>query len=175
VNPIKAWNRFLFGPISARPLGLFRIVFDVLMIYLVVMTVEFDHWYTDRGLLQGTEAREAAAVDVQPFRFSPLHNVHDPITPRVLHIITFAPAIAVTFGWRTRLMSVVLWLGMRSFYHGNPSSNGGPDAIPAILGLYMMLCPRGAVSSLDARREARRRGAVAKPLISPWALRLLQM
>ena len=58
MNPIKAWNRFLFGPISARPLGLFRIVFGVLiMAYLTMMTVEFDHWYTDRGLLQGTEAR----------------------------------------------------------------------------------------------------------------------
>ena len=88
MNPIKAWNRFLFGPISARPLGLFRIVFGVLMmVYLAVMTVEFDHWYTDRGLLQGTEAREAAAVDGMPLRFSPLHYVHDPITPRIVHAV----------------------------------------------------------------------------------------
>ena len=35
MNPIKAWNRFLFAPVSARPLGLFRIVFGLLMmIYL---------------------------------------------------------------------------------------------------------------------------------------------
>src|SRR5262249_19680473 len=102
VNPIKAWNRFLFAPISARPLGLFRIVFGVLMmIYLAVMTVEFDHWYTDRGLLQGTESREAAG----PLRLSPLHYVHDPITPRVLYAITFAAAAGVTLGWRTRVMS----------------------------------------------------------------------
>ena len=61
MNPIRAWNRFFFGPISARPLGAFRIVFgsdhDR---YLGLMTVEFDHWYTGAGLLQGTEAREAA-------------------------------------------------------------------------------------------------------------------
>ena len=172
MNPIKAWNRFLFAPISARPLGLFRIVFGVLMmIYLLVMTVEFDHWYTDRGLLQGTESREAAG----PFRLSPLHFVHDPITPRVLYAVTFAAALGLTVGWRTRLMSVVLWLGMLSFYHRNPSSNGGPDAMPAILSFYVMLCPAGAAYSVDARREERRRGTPAEPLIVPWSLRLLQM
>ena len=81
MNPIKAWNRFLFGPISARPLGLFRIVFGLLiMIYLAMMTVEFDHWYTGAGLLQGTEAREAAG----PFRIlaAPV-SCTNPITPRI--------------------------------------------------------------------------------------------
>ncbi len=172
MNPIKAWNRFLFAPISARPLGLFRIVFGVLMmIYLIVMTVEFDYWYTDRGLLQGPESSEAAG----PLRFSPLHYVHDPITPRVLYAITFAAALGVTLGWRTRLMTVVLWLGMLSFYHRNPSSNGGPDVMPVLLSFYMMLCPGGAAYSIDARREARRRGTLAEPLIAPWGVRLLQM
>jgi hypothetical protein len=135
------------------------------------MTVEFDHWYTDRGLLQGTESREAAG----PLRLSLLHYVHDPITPRVLYAITLAAAAGVTLGWRTRVMSVVLWLGMLSFYHRNPSSNGGPDAMPAILCFYMVLCPSGAAYSMDARREQERRGTLAEPLISPWALRLLQM
>jgi hypothetical protein len=176
VNPIKAWNRFLFGPISARPLGLFRIVFGVLMmIYLAVMTVEFEFYYTDRGLLQGTESREAAAVNGMPLRFSPLHYVHDPVTPRVLHAVAFAAALGVTLGWRTRISSVVLWLAMLSFYHRNPSSNGGPDAMPAIFSFYMMLCPSGAAYSLDERREAKRRGTPAEPLIAPWSLRLLQM
>ncbi len=176
MNPIKAWNRFLFTPVSARPLGLFRVVFGALMmIYLAVMTVEFEYWYTDRGLLQGTEAREAAAVDGMPLRFSPLHYVHDPVTPRIVHAIAFAAALGVTLGWRTRTMSLVLWLAMLSLYHRNPSSNGGPDAMPMVLSFYMMLCPSGAAYSLDARREARRRGTPAEPLIVPWAVRLLQM
>ena len=127
------------------------------------------------GLLQGTEAREAAAVDGLPLRFSPLHYVHDPVTPRIVHAIAFAAALGVTLGWRTRTMSIVLWLAMLSLYHRNPSSNGGPDAMPMILTFYMMLCPSGAAYSLDARREARRRGTLAEPLIVPWAVRLLQM
>ena len=34
MNPFKDWSRFFFGPISARPLGVFRIVFGVLILHL---------------------------------------------------------------------------------------------------------------------------------------------
>jgi hypothetical protein len=172
MNLIRAWNRFFFGPISARPLGVFRIVFGVLMmIYLALMTVEFDFWYTGAGLLQGTEPREVAV----PMRFSPLQYVSNPIVPRMVLAATFAAALGVTLGWRTRFMSVVLYLGMLSLYHRNVSSNGGPDAVPAILSFYMMLCPGGAAYSLDARRRSQQRGTAAEALIIPWPVRLLQM
>jgi len=72
-------------------------------------------------------------------------------------------------------MSIVLYLGLLSLYHRNVSSNGGPDAVPMILAFYMMLCPSGAAYSLDARREARRRGTAAERVIAPWGQRLLQM
>lgn len=180
MNPIHAWNRFLFAPVSARPLGLFRIAFGVLMvIYLLLMTVEFDYWYTDQGLLQGNEAREAARSlwngQVEHLRISPLHFLHDPISPRVVWAIALASAVGLTVGWRTRTMSILFWLAFLSLYHRNPSSNGGPDAMPAIMSFYVMLCPCGAAYSIDAMREARRRGTEAEPLITPWSLRLLQM
>jgi Vitamin K-dependent gamma-carboxylase len=172
VNPLRDMNRFLFGPISARPLGVFRIVFGVLiLIYLALMSVEFDHWYTGAGLLQGTEAIEAAG----PLRFSPLQYVNDPRIAHVFLGFTAAVAVAFTLGWRTRMMSILLYLAMLSLYHRNVGSNGGPDAVPAILTFYMMLCPCGAACSIDAARAARRRGTTAEPLIIPWAVRLLQM
>jgi len=172
VNPLKDWNRLLFAPISARPLGAFRIVFGVLLlVYLGVMTAEFDHWYTGAGWLQGTEAREAAG----PLRFSPLQYVNDPTIAHAFLACTAAVAIGFTLGWRTRLMSILLYLCMLSLYHRNVSSNGGPDAVPMILTFYTMLCPCGAAYSLDALRAARKRGTLAEPLIVPWALRLLQM
>ena len=45
----------------------------------------------------------------------------------------------------------------------------------SILTFYMMFCPSGAAYSLDAHREAKRRGTPAEPLIVPWGVRLLQM
>lgn len=32
MNPWRAWNTFWFGPISARPLGAFRIVFGLVVL-----------------------------------------------------------------------------------------------------------------------------------------------
>jgi hypothetical protein len=172
MNPLKDWNRFLFGPISARPLGAFRIAFGlIILMYLGIMSVEFDHWYTGAGLLQGTEAREAAG----PLRFSPLQYVTDPTVAHLFYAFTVAVAVGFTLGWRTRLMSILLYLCMLSLYHRNVSSNGGPDAVPFIVTFYMMFCPSGAAYSLDALKAARKRGSAAEPLIVPWGVRLLQM
>jgi hypothetical protein len=172
MNPIKAWNRFFFGPVSARPLGACRVVFGVILLgYLALMTVEFDYWYTGAGLLQGTEAKEAAG----PFRFSPLSYVTDPRIAHVWWACTFAAVVGFTLGWRTKLMSILVYLGMLGLYHRNVTANGGPDALPFLMTFYMMLCPCGAAYSLDARRAAKKRGAHAEPLIVPWGMRLLQM
>jgi HTTM domain len=172
MNPLKAWNRFFFGPISARPLGAFRIVFGLMMLgYLALMLPEFEFYYTGAGLLHGTEAREAAG----PLRFSPLQYVQEPAIAYGVLAATMAAAAGVTLGWHTRIMNVLLYLGLLSLYHRNVSSNGGPDAVPMLLSFYMMLCPGGAAYSLDALRAARKRGTHVEPIIVPWAQRMLQM
>jgi hypothetical protein len=172
MNPFKAWGQFLFGPISGRPLGAFRIVFGlVILMYLGIMTVEFDHWYTGAGLLTSAEAREAAA----PLRFSPLHYTDNPAVARAFLVATMMVAVGFTLGWHTRVMSVLLYLCMLSLYHRNVVANGGPDAVPVIMSFYAMLCPCGVAYSIDAARAARKRGTAAEPLIIPWGVRLLQM
>jgi hypothetical protein len=172
MNPIKSWNRLFFAPVSARPLGVFRIVYGVLVLmYLGLMLPEFDFFYTGTGLLRGTEARAAAG----PLRFSILQFTDSPAAAYTVWAATTAAAIGLTLGWRTRVMSVLLYLGMLTMYHRNVMSNGGPDAVPFLLSFYMMFCPSGAAYSLDAMRAARKRGTVAEPLIVPWGMRLLQM
>ena len=172
MNPIKSLSRLFFAPISARPLGAFRIVFGVLMLmYLGLMTVEFDLWYTGAGALQATEARETAG----PLRFSALQFTDNVSIARAVWAATAAAALGLTLGWRTRVMSILLYLGMITLYHRNVLANGGPDAVPLLLSFYLMFCPSGAAYSLDARRVARKRGTVAEPMIVPWGVRLLQM
>ena len=172
MNPLRTWNRFWFGLISARPLGVFRIVFGLMVLaHLALLTVDLDHWYTDVGLLRGNEARLAAG----PLRFSPLQWVQDPISVRCVFVALAGVAVAFALGWRTRIMSILLYLGLLSLYHRNISTNCGPDMLMMISSFYLMLSPCGAAVSLDARREARRRGTPAEPLIVPWAQRLLQI
>ena len=172
MNPLRAWNAFWFGPISARPLGAFRIAFGVVALAnLALLTADFDHWFTDAGLLHGTEAREAAG----PLRLSPLQWVQDPTSVRVAFAATAVVAVLFTLGWRTRMMGVVLYLGMLSIHHRNVSTASGADVLLMVLAFYLMLSPCGAAYSLDARRASRKRGTLAEPLIVPWAQRLIQL
>ena len=74
-----------------------------------------------------------------------------------------AAALGLTLGWRTRVMSVLLYASMLTLYHRNVMANGGPDAVPFMLSFYMMFCPSGAAYSLDAAA----RPATAAPPPSP--------
>lgn len=172
MNPLRAWDRFWFGPISARPLGVFRIAFGmILLAHLAIVSVDFDHWYTDAGLLRGTEARETAG----PWRPSVLQWVQDPTSAHLFYAATVAVTVAFTLGWKTRLMGVLTYLAMLSLHHRNVLPDGGQDNLLVILCFYAMLCPCGAAFSFDARRAARLRGTAAEPLIVPWGQRLIQL
>jgi hypothetical protein len=172
MNPLRAWNRFWFGPISARPLGVFRIVFGVLSLAnLALIAFDIDYWCTDAGLLKGTEAREIAGA----WRVSPLQWVQDPISVRVFFAATALICGLFTLGWRTRVMGVLLYLATLSIHHRTILTNSGADCLLMVLAFYLMLAPCGAACSLDARRASRRRGTAAEPLIIPWAQRLIQL
>ena len=81
MNPIRSWNRLFFAPISARPLGAFRIVFGVLMLmYLGLMTVEFDLWYTGTRLAARRRKRAKRPVlFASPCFSSPITRVRSPM------------------------------------------------------------------------------------------------
>ena len=172
MNPLRAWNRFWFAPVSARPLGVFRIVFGLLILAnLALVACDLDFWYTDAGLMQGDEA----AVTAGPLRPSFFTHYQDPLSVRVGLGLVAGTAVLFTLGWRTRIVSVLLWIGMLSFYNRNLLTNCGPDQVMMITTFYLMLAPCGAAYSLDARRAARVRGTLAEPLILPWAQRLMQL
>lgn len=170
-QPIRFWNRFWFGPVSARPLGAFRIVFGLLFLAnLGLLAGEADVWLSDAGYLQGTEARELAG----PLRWSPLQVVQDPASVRLWLLATAAVGVLFTVGWQTRWMGILLYLLMLAIHHRNIATCSGADVLLMIVLFLLMLSPCGAAFSLDARRLARRRGTPAEPLILPWPQRLIQ-
>jgi Vitamin K-dependent gamma-carboxylase len=172
MSPLRAWNRFWFSPISARPLGAFRIVFGLLALAnLALLAFDIDYWFTDIGLLLGNEAREVAG----PFRPSLLQWVQDPTSIRLFFGATSVVCLLFTIGWQTRVMGVLFYLMMLSIHHRDTMTNSGADTLLLLMAFYLMLSPCGAAYSLDARRADRRRGTPAEPLIVPWAQRLIQI
>jgi hypothetical protein len=172
MNPVSAWNRFWFGPVSARPLGAFRIVFGIISLAnLAILAFDMDYWLTNAGLLQGEEPRIIAG----PLRFSPLQWIQDPPAVHAVFAVTTLLTILFTLGWHTRVVSVLLYLATLAIHQRNIVTNSGADCLMLIVTFYMMFAPSGAAYSLDARRAARCRGADAEPLIIPWAQRLIQL
>jgi hypothetical protein len=172
MNPVSAWNRFWFAPVSARPLGAFRIVFGVIALAnLAILAFDMDYWLTDAGLLHGDEARLIAG----PLRPSLLDWVQDPTSVHTFFAVTALLGVLMTLGWHTRVVSVLFFLCTLTIHQRNVLTNSGADCLMLIVTFYMMLAPCGAAYSLDARRAARRRGTDAEPLIVPWAQRLIQL
>lgn len=171
MRPIRAWESFWFGTVSARPLGAFRVLFGLIcLLNLVLLAADPDEWLTDAGYLQGQEARELAGG----LRPSPLQWVQSPASVRLFLAGVMGITVLFTLGWRTRLMAVLLYLGNLSIHHRNLLTCSGADVLLVCVSFCMMLAPCGAAYSLDARQIARRRGTLAEPLIVPWAQRLIQ-
>jgi hypothetical protein len=83
--------------------------------------------------------------------------------------IWIAAVVMLLLGCCTRTAAVLTWMLSVSFDNLNPYLENAGDTIRVILLMYLMLCPCGAVWSVDAWRNKGRR-----PLyVHPWAIRLI--
>lgn len=175
MNPsklVRAWNAFWFAPISARPLGAFRIALGTLSLICVLLWIRDPiPWLTDAGMLRGQEARQIAG----PLRPSVLQWIQSPAAVLAFLWCLAAVAVAFTLGLRTRFMSIILYLGMLSVHHRDLLACTGADCLLTILLFYAVLSPCGASLSLDSLLRRRRTGVVAESLIAPWGQRLIQI
>lgn len=169
---VKPWNRFWFSPVSARPLGVFRIVFGlVCFLNYALLWPEADLWLSDAGWLRGPEAAQVAGW----LRPSPLLFWQDPLMVRAVLGLAMVVSLLLAAGWHSRTVSVVFYLLALSVHHRNLLTCAGPDAVLMNFAFLMMFCPSGAAFSIDARRRSLRRGILAEPLVLPWAQRLMQL
>jgi hypothetical protein len=172
MNPLRAWNRFWFAPVSARPLGLFRVAFGVLALAnLALLASDMTHWFTSAGLVRGVDSAGIAGS----LRYSPLQTWQSPAAVATVFGAQALALVLLTVGWHTRVMGVAVYLLQLAIHHRNIASANDADILLIATSFALMLSPCGAAFSLDALRAARRRGTSAEPLIEPWAQRLIQL
>ncbi len=78
-------------------------------------------------------------------------------------------AFLLLIGCGTRFSAIATWVMSMSFANANHYLDNAGDTVRLILLFYLMLCPCGAVWSVDAL-VARRRGPI---YIYPWPIRLI--
>jgi hypothetical protein len=81
--------------------------------------------------------------------------------------------VCLLVGLLTRLSAAACWLLSLSFAGLNQYIDNAGDQIRGIVLFYLMLCPSGAVWSVDSWWRARRRGRTGPVTVYPWPLRLL--
>jgi hypothetical protein len=83
-----------------------------------------------------------------------------------------AATVLLLFGFWTRLAAVLTWLLSMSFANANPNLDNAGDTIRVILLFYLMLCPCGAVWSIDSLWTSTTRKQV-RIFVHPWPIRLI--
>jgi hypothetical protein len=109
-------------------------------------------------------------------------HVTDPFWMSVVQGGFILCSLLFAIGCATRLTSVFTWFAILSFIHRDPASLFGADTMLAVLLLYLMIGPSGAVLSVDHRLAcwwAKRQGLPGpepRPSVSAnLALRLIQV
>lgn len=169
-----AWNRFFFEPASPLPVATFRVAYGLLVLFnLVLVWPDAGVWFTEQGVVPirvEHKLEPMARLDLMALL---------PGTEAAARIYLAALAglaAAVTVGWRTRLMSVLLYLGLTSLHHRNVFILHGGDTLLRVLGFFLIFTEAGALLSVDRWLRLRRgEESLAPPLCEPWAQRLLQL
>jgi vitamin K-dependent gamma-carboxylase-like protein len=159
-SPVLRWGGAklteLFGA-DLRSLAALRIVLAVLVLAdLASRAPDLYAHYTDRGVLPGNVLQAI----LSPWAFSLNLVSGEPFFQALYFGVTALAALALLVGYRTRLMTVVVWVLLFSLQWRNPFVLNAGDTLLRMLLFWGMFLPLGAYWSLDRARK------VAAPRLS---------
>ena len=171
------WNRFFYEPRDARPLGVFRIAYALLL--LVNAAVLWPDLYVFLGAAGFIPPGLQHVAEGVP-RFSPLEWLpHTDAVLTVVFAVYVLAAIALLAGFRARIAAAALFFTLVSFHHSDVLIFNSGDTVMRLTAFYLVFVDSGAAYSLPAWLRARRRGSaaleIAAPRVAPLGWRLIQL
>jgi hypothetical protein len=165
----RAWNRFWFAPEPTSTLALFRIVFGVVVLgWALSLMPDLAAFYGSTGIEPVAPAYDVAGI------WTILGPLDSYTAAVALTVGLAAAALCVIAGYRTRLSSLIVFVGLISLERRSPAVFNSGDGLLRIMALFLALAPAGASLSVDRWRTARDR-FWEFPARAPWALRLMQV
>jgi hypothetical protein len=149
-SPVVRWGRAkiveIFGA-DLRSLAAFRIMLALLVLAdLANRHTDLYAHYTDRGILpRGVLLEEV----LNPWLFSLNLMNGEPFFQKLLFGIAALAALALLVGYRTRLMTVIVWVMLLSIQWRNPLVLNAGDILLRMLLFWGMFLPLGAYWSVD--------------------------
>ncbi|HEX5324437.1 MAG TPA: HTTM domain-containing protein [Capsulimonadaceae bacterium] len=171
------WNEFWFKPRPSGPLGLYRVLFGLLVLsWCALLAPDLFTWYSERGVMP-LKALHAFNPGSYPYELDLLRHVTDPRAIVALFAVLSVAALFLTIGFCTRTSTIVTWVLLLTFQHRNEIILNSGDIFMRIMCFYLMFAPAGASCSVDRliRIWRGKESAGDPPLITPWAQRLIQV
>lgn len=171
----RAWDRFLFRPVSPLPIAVYRILFGTLLF------VNCSFLLPDAATFFGPEGIVPPQLAVQlsgPHRLNVLAWLPPEEGWVYALLATYLVAAAcLTAGLCTRLSAAVVFVCLASLHHRNVLVLNSADGFMRLASLYLIFAPAGRALSVDrwlrVRRGLEPPGEPAPA--SPWAQRLIQL
>jgi hypothetical protein len=146
----RAWNAFWLTPVSAKPMGLFRILYS-----LIVLAHWLPRWRYVPELFS-TESWHS------PYLFYTWGYDITPPSPAIAYVIYMMLLLAASLfliGWHTKLANVVLLVCYTYLDLVESNNIKAYDRVMMLEAVAMLVAFPGAAFSLDAWRERRRADA----------------
>jgi len=176
---LHGWNRFWFAEQPATPIALFRILFGVLLlqVLLVELLPNFAYFYGVRAIID-TSSTVTYWWNAQPrFDLFLLGPETDAFRLSLFFVLVVA-AFTLTIGLFTRVSAIFVYLGLLTLHQQCPLNRDGGDAFMQIVALLLCFSHCKDAYSIDCLLEKKRNQSAncgQNALFKPWAQRLLQV
>lgn len=169
----KGIDLFLFAPSSPYPVAAFRILFGLLMLQNAFFVApDLYYWYGVNGIvLEKTMSAQDPFTAINILSFFPENDTWLTVVFAVYVLAT----ITLALGFKSRLSSIIVWLGFVSLYHRNCFIINSGDTFLRAMAFWMIFAPAGAAWSLDHRARQKEHGFSYSELVPSWGLRCLQL
>jgi hypothetical protein len=151
------WQSFWFCPAEAAPLAVVRILTSFVLLYLHVASFSICldvigpyGWLDNQAWFELARMSDTA-------RWSIWLWIASPSAIMLLHGLFILAIFGLAIGWKSRLCSVIVWLGQLNYIQRGFPLNYGLDCVVSFLTLYLMIGPCGDAFSLDTWLAQRRR------------------
>jgi hypothetical protein len=170
---INAWGRFWFSAEPAYTLGLVRMAFGALTVYVTLdLLPGIPILFSAHGPVP-TQPTSHDFSWVDAFQFGIFQIWTSDTAVLIAWVVLLLSAVALTVGWHSQVSALLVWVILLSFVRRNPMVLYAGDQVMTNTALILAISGCGAALSLDQRRRHGRFWSAEER--ARWPIRLMQV